>query len=176
MEAPAAREQEKMMAISESMVAPCLRLGINKAAVRAVIIFAAKSSRAYYQEAGEPAEMRCLPIASCSGKKKIRAYTRFYRKIRRPFREGARLAGYHEVERFVPIHECRQSTSAATSAKLPSREAAAMRCFAARARLAGKPGCHRHEEGATRPQAQSTVSTARRQRHVLHATVTAWET
>jgi len=85
-------------------------LGINKAAVRAVIhLSLPKSVEQYYQEAGR-AGRDALP-ADCFlfwQKKDTGLHAYFIGKIEDPAEKERAWQRYHEVERFVQSKECRQ--------------------------------------------------------------------
>ena len=113
MESAARREnQEKWMADEVPVMVGTMAfgLGINKAAVRAVIhLSLPKSVEQYYQEAGR-AGRDALP-ADCFlfwQKKDTGLHTFFIGKIEDPGEKARAWQRYHEVERFVQSSECRQ--------------------------------------------------------------------
>jgi ATP-dependent DNA helicase RecQ len=113
MESAARREnQEKWMADEVRVVVATLAfgLGINKAAVRAVIhLSLPKSVEQYYQEAGR-AGRDALP-ADCFlfwQKKDTGLHAYFIGKIVDAAEKERAWQRYHEVERFVQSAECRQ--------------------------------------------------------------------
>src|SRR5712692_6770322 len=113
MESAARREnQEKWMADEVPVMVGTMAfgLGINKAAVRAVIhLSLPKSVEQYYQEAGR-AGRDALP-ADCFlfwQKKDIGLHAYFIGKIEDPAEKERAWQRYHEVERFVQSTECRQ--------------------------------------------------------------------
>jgi ATP-dependent DNA helicase RecQ len=113
MESAARREnQEKWMADEVRVMVGTIAfgLGINKAAVRAVIhLSLPKSVEQYYQEAGR-AGRDALP-ADCFlfwQKKDTGLHAFFIGKIEDPGEKERAWQRYHEVERFVQSKECRQ--------------------------------------------------------------------
>jgi len=113
MESAARREnQEKWMADELRVMVGTMAfgLGINKAAVRAVIhLSLPKSVEQYYQEAGR-AGRDALP-ADCFlfwQKKDTGLHAYFIGKIEDPAEKERAWQRYHEVERFVRSTECRQ--------------------------------------------------------------------
>jgi len=113
MESAARREnQEKWMADEVRVMVGTMAfgLGINKAAVRAVIhLSLPKSVEQYYQEAGR-AGRDALP-SDCFlfwQKKDTGLHAFFIGKIEDPAEKGRAWQRYHEVERFVQSTECRQ--------------------------------------------------------------------
>src|SRR5713101_19494 len=113
MESAARREnQEKWMADEVRVMVGTMAfgLGINKAAVRAVIhLSLPKSVEQYYQEAG-CAGRDALP-ADCFlfwQKKDTGLHAFFIGKIGDPSEKERAWQRYHEVERFVQSTECRQ--------------------------------------------------------------------
>jgi ATP-dependent DNA helicase RecQ len=113
MESAARREnQEKWMADEVRVMVGTMAfgLGINKAAVRAVIhLSLPKSVEQYYQEAGR-AGRDALP-ADCFlfwQKKDTGLHAYFIGKIEDPAEKERAWQRYHEVERFVQSTECRQ--------------------------------------------------------------------
>jgi len=113
MESTARREnQEKWMADEVRVMVGTMAfgLGINKAAVRAVIhLSLPKSVEQYYQEAGR-AGRDALP-ADCFlfwQKKDTGLHAYFIGKIEDPGEKERAWQRYHEVERFVQSKECRQ--------------------------------------------------------------------
>jgi ATP-dependent DNA helicase RecQ len=113
MEGTARREnQEKWMADEVRVMVGTMAfgLGINKAAVRAVIhLSLPKSVEQYYQEAGR-AGRDALP-ADCFlfwQKKDTGLHGYFIGKIEDPAEKERAWQRYHEVERFVQSKECRQ--------------------------------------------------------------------
>jgi ATP-dependent DNA helicase RecQ len=113
MESAARREnQEKWMADEVRVMVGTMAfgLGINKAAVRAVIhLSLPKSVEQYYQEAGR-AGRDALP-ADCFlfwQKKDTGLHAFFIGKIEDPAEKERAWQRYHEVERFVQSKECRQ--------------------------------------------------------------------
>jgi ATP-dependent DNA helicase RecQ len=113
MESRARREnQEKWMADEVRVMVGTMAfgLGINKAAVRAVIhLSLPKSVEQFYQEAGR-AGRDALP-ADCFlfwQKKDTGLHTYFIGKIEDPAEKERAWQRYHEVERFVQSTECRQ--------------------------------------------------------------------
>ncbi len=113
MESAARREnQEKWMADEVRVMVGTMAfgLGINKAAVRAVIhLSLPKSVEQYYQEAGR-AGRDALP-ADCFlfwQKKDAGLHAFFIGKIEDPSEKERAWQRYHEVERFVQSAECRQ--------------------------------------------------------------------
>jgi ATP-dependent DNA helicase RecQ len=113
MESTARREnQEKWMADEVRVMVGTMAfgLGINKAAVRAVIhLSLPKSVEQYYQEAGR-AGRDALP-ADCFlfwQKKDTGLHAFFIGKIEDPGEKERAWQRYHEVERFVQSEECRQ--------------------------------------------------------------------
>ena len=113
MESAARREnQEKWMADEVRVMVGTMAfgLGINKAAVRAVIhLSLPKSVEQYYQEAGR-AGRDALP-SDCFlfwQKKDTGLHAFFIGKIEDPAEKGRAWQRYHEVERFVESTECRQ--------------------------------------------------------------------
>jgi len=113
MESAARREnQEKWMADEVRVMVGTMAfgLGINKAAVRAVIhLSLPKSVEQYYQEAGR-AGRDALP-ADCFlfwQKKDTGLHAFFIGKIVDPGEKERAWQRYHEVERFVQSKECRQ--------------------------------------------------------------------
>jgi len=113
MESAARREnQEKWMADEVRVMVGTIAfgLGINKAAVRAVIhLSLPKSVEQYYQEAGR-AGRDALP-ADCFlfwQKKDTGLHAFFIGKIEDPAEKDRAWQRYHEVERFVQSTECRQ--------------------------------------------------------------------
>src|SRR5438309_7470461 len=113
MESAARREnQEKWMADEVRVMVGTMAfgMGINKAAVRAVIhLSLPKSVEQYYQEAGR-AGRDALP-ADCFlfwQKKDIGLHAFFIGKIEDPVEKGRAWQRYREVERFVQSTECRQ--------------------------------------------------------------------
>jgi len=113
MESAARREnQEKWMADEVRVMVGTMAfgLGINKAAVRAVIhLSLPKSVEQYYQEAGR-AGRDALP-ADCFlfwQKKDTGLHAFFIGKIEDPAEKNRAWQRYHEVERFVQSKECRQ--------------------------------------------------------------------
>ena len=113
MESAARREnQEKWMADEVRVMVGTMAfgLGINKAAVRAVIhLSLPKSVEQYYQEAGR-AGRDALP-ADCFlfwQKKDTGLHAFFIGKIEDPSEKERAWQRYHEVERFVQSTECRQ--------------------------------------------------------------------
>jgi ATP-dependent DNA helicase RecQ len=113
MEGAARREnQEKWMADEVRVMVGTMAfgLGINKAAVRAVIhLSLPKSVEQYYQEAGR-AGRDALP-ADCFlfwQKKDTGLHAFFIGKIVDPTEKERAWQRYHEVERFVQSKECRQ--------------------------------------------------------------------
>ena len=113
MESAARREnQEKWMADEVRVMVGTMAfgLGINKAAVRAVIhLSLPKSVEQYYQEAGR-AGRDALP-AHCFlfwQKKDTGLHAFFIGKIEDPSEKERAWQRYHEVERFVQSTECRQ--------------------------------------------------------------------
>jgi ATP-dependent DNA helicase RecQ len=113
MESAARREnQEKWMADEVRVMVGTMAfgLGINKAAVRAVIhLSLPKSVEQYYQEAGR-AGRDALP-ADCFlfwQKKDTGLHAFFIGKIEDPAEKERAWQRYHEVERFVQSTECRQ--------------------------------------------------------------------
>jgi len=113
MESAARREnQEKWMADEVRVMVGTMAfgLGINKAAVRAVIhLSLPKSVEQFYQEAGR-AGRDALP-ADCFlfwQKKDTGLHAYFIGKIEDPAEKERAWQRYHEVERFVQSKECRQ--------------------------------------------------------------------
>ena len=113
MESAARREnQEKWMADEVRVMVGTMAfgLGINKAAVRAVIhLSLPKSVEQYYQEAGR-AGRDALP-ADCFlfwQKKDTGLHAFFIGKIEDPGEKERAWQRYHEVERFVQSKDCRQ--------------------------------------------------------------------
>jgi ATP-dependent DNA helicase RecQ len=113
MESAARREnQEKWMADEVRVMVGTMAfgLGINKAAVRAVIhLSLPKSVEQFYQEAGR-AGRDALP-ADCFlfwQKKDAGLHAYFIGKIEDPAEKERAWQRYHEVERFVQSKECRQ--------------------------------------------------------------------
>jgi ATP-dependent DNA helicase RecQ len=113
MESAARREhQEKWMADEVRVMVGTMAfgLGINKAAVRAVIhLSLPKSVEQYYQEAGR-AGRDALP-ADCLlfwQKKDTGLHAFFIGKIEDPAEKERAWQRYHQVERFVQSKECRQ--------------------------------------------------------------------
>jgi ATP-dependent DNA helicase RecQ len=113
MEGAARREnQEKWMADEVRVMVGTMAfgLGINKAAVRAVIhLSLPKSVEQYYQEAGR-AGRDALP-ADCFlfwQKKDTGLHAFFIGKIEDPSEKERAWQRYHEIERFVQSTECRQ--------------------------------------------------------------------
>ncbi len=113
MQSAARREnQEKWMADEVRVMVGTMAfgLGINKAAVRAVIhLSLPKSVEQYYQEAGR-AGRDALP-ADCFlfwQKKDTGLHAFFIGKIEDPAEKERAWQRYHEVERFVQSKECRQ--------------------------------------------------------------------
>ncbi len=113
MESAARREnQEKWMADEVRVMVGTMAfgLGINKAAVRAVIhLSLPKSVEQYYQEAGR-AGRDALP-ADCFlfwQKKDTGLHAFFIGKIEDPAEKERAWQRYHEIERFVQSTECRQ--------------------------------------------------------------------
>ena len=113
MESAARREnQEKWMADEVRVMVGTMAfgLGINKAAVRAVIhLSLPKSVEQYYQEAGR-AGRDALP-ADCFlfwQKKDTGLHAFFIGKIEDPGEKERAWQRYHEVDRFVQSKECRQ--------------------------------------------------------------------
>jgi ATP-dependent DNA helicase RecQ len=113
MESAARRQnQEKWMADEVRVMVGTMAfgLGINKAAVRAVIhLSLPKSVEQYYQEAGR-AGRDALP-ADCFlfwQKKDTGLHAFFIGKIEDPAEKERAWQRYHEVERFVKSTECRQ--------------------------------------------------------------------
>src|SRR4030088_889221 len=113
MDSGARREnQEKWMAREVRVMVGTMAfgLGINKAAVRAVIhLSLPKSVEQYYQEAGR-AGRDALP-ADCFlfwQKKDTGLHAFFIGKIEDPAEKNRAWQRYHEVERFVESTECRQ--------------------------------------------------------------------
>src|SRR5712671_2099930 len=113
MEGAARREnQEKWMADEVRVMVGTMAfgLGINKAAVRAVIhLSLPKSVEQYYQEAGR-AGRDALP-ADCFlfwQRKDTGLHAFFIGKIEDPAEKERAWQRYHEVERFVQSKECRQ--------------------------------------------------------------------
>src|SRR6266403_2149579 len=113
MESAARREnQEKWIADEVRVMVGTMAfgLGINKAAVRAVIhLSLPKSVEQYYQEAGR-AGRDALP-ADCFlfwQKKDTGLHAFFIGKIEDPSEKERAWQRYHEVERFVQSTECRQ--------------------------------------------------------------------
>src|SRR6266566_1544580 len=113
MQSSARREnQEKWMADEVRVMVGTMAfgLGINKAAVRAVIhLSLPKSVEQYYQEAGR-AGRDALP-ADCFlfwQEKDIGLHAFFIGKIEDPVEKGRAWQRYREVERFVQSTECRQ--------------------------------------------------------------------
>jgi ATP-dependent DNA helicase RecQ len=113
MESAARREnQDKWMADEVRVMVGTMAfgLGINKAAVRAVIhLSLPKSVEQYYQEAGR-AGRDALP-ADCFlfwQKKDIGLHAFFIGKIEDPAEKERAWQRYHEVERCVQSKECRQ--------------------------------------------------------------------
>ena len=113
MESAARREnQEQWMADEVRVMVGTMAfgLGINKAAVRAVIhLSLPKSVEQYYQEAGR-AGRDALP-ADCFlfwQKKDTGLHAFFIGKIEDPGEKERAWQRYHEVERFVQSKECRQ--------------------------------------------------------------------
>ncbi len=113
MESTARREnQEKWMADEVRVMVGTMAfgLGINKAAVRAVIhLSLPKSVEQYYQEAGR-AGRDALP-ADCLlfwQRKDTGLHAFFIGKIEDPAEKERAWQRYHEVERFVQSTECRQ--------------------------------------------------------------------
>jgi ATP-dependent DNA helicase RecQ len=113
MESAARREnQEKWMADEVRVMVGTMAfgLGINKAAVRAVIhLSLPKSVEQYYQEAGR-AGRDALP-ADCFlfwQKKDTGLHAFFIGKIEDPVEKERAWQRYHEVDRFVQSKECRQ--------------------------------------------------------------------
>ncbi len=113
MEGRARREnQEKWMADEVRVMVGTMAfgLGINKAAVRAVIhLSLPKSVEQYYQEAGR-AGRDALP-ADCFlfwQKRDTGLHAFFIGKIEDPGEKERAWQRYHEVERFVQSKECRQ--------------------------------------------------------------------
>jgi ATP-dependent DNA helicase RecQ len=113
MESAARREnQEKWMADEVRVMVGTMAfgLGINKAAVRAVIhLSLPKSVEQFYQEAGR-AGRDALP-ADCFlfwQRKDTGLHAYFIGKIEDPAEKDRAWQRYHEVERFVQSTECRQ--------------------------------------------------------------------
>jgi ATP-dependent DNA helicase RecQ len=113
MESTARRtNQEKWMADEVRVMVGTMAfgLGINKAAVRAVIhLSLPKSVEQYYQEAGR-AGRDALP-ADCFlfwQKKDVGLHVFFIGKMEDPTEKDRAWQRYHEVERFVQSTECRQ--------------------------------------------------------------------
>jgi len=113
MESAARREnQEKWMADEVRVMVGTMAfgLGINKAAVRAVIhLSLPKSVEQFYQEAGR-AGRDALP-ADCFlfwQKKDTGLHAYFIGKIEDPGEKERAWQRYHEVERFVQSNDCRQ--------------------------------------------------------------------
>jgi len=113
MESAARREnQEKWMADEVRVMVGTMAfgLGINKAAVRAVIhLSLPKSVEQFYQEAGR-AGRDALP-ADCFlfwQKKDTGLHAYFIGKIEDPGEKERAWQRYHEVERFVQSKDCRQ--------------------------------------------------------------------
>ena len=113
MESAARREnQEKWMADEVRVMVGTMAfgLGINKAAVRAVIhLSLPKSVEQYYQEAGRAG--RDALAADCFlfwQKKDTGLHAFFIGKIEDPAEKERAWQRYHEVERFVQSKECRQ--------------------------------------------------------------------
>jgi ATP-dependent DNA helicase RecQ len=113
MESGARREnQEKWMADEVRVMVGTMAfgLGINKAAVRAVIhLSLPKSVEQYYQEAGRAG--RDSLSADCFlfwQKKDTGLHAFFIGKIEDPGEKARAWQRYHEVERFVQSKECRQ--------------------------------------------------------------------
>jgi ATP-dependent DNA helicase RecQ len=113
MESATRREnQEKWMADEVRVMVGTMAfgLGINKAAVRAVIhLSLPKSVEQYYQEAGR-AGRDALP-ADCFlfwQKKDTGLHAFFIGKVEDPGEKERAWQRYHEVERFVQSTECRQ--------------------------------------------------------------------
>src|SRR6202158_1591913 len=113
MESAARREnQEKWMADEVRVMVGTMAfgLGINKAAVRAVIhLSLPKSVEQYYQEAGRAG--RDALLADCFlfwQKKDTGLHAYFIGKIEDPGEKERAWQRYHEVERFVQSTDCRQ--------------------------------------------------------------------
>src|ERR1700687_499727 len=113
MESTTRREnQEKWMADEVRVMVGTMAfgLGINKAAVRAVIhLSLPKSVEQYYQEAGRAG--RDALLADCFlfwQKKDTGLHAYFIGKIEDPGEKERAWQRYHEVERFVQSTDCRQ--------------------------------------------------------------------
>ncbi len=167
MESAARREnQEKWMADEVRVMVGTMAfgLGINKAAVRAVIhLSLPKSVEQYYQEAGR-AGRDALP-ADCFlfwQKKDTGLHAFFIGKIEDPSEKERAWQRYHEVERFVQSTECRQRHVCRHFGEAPKWEACGNCdvCAAVPDWLETGLQSPRRRRDATR-KPQSTVSTAR---------------
>jgi len=173
MESAARREnQEKWMADEVRVMVGTMAfgLGINKAAVRAVIhLSLPKSVEQYYQEAGR-AGRDTLP-ADCFlfWQRKTPACTRFHWQNRgtRP-KKNAPGSGTTKSKSSCNPRNADSATSASTSEKSPSGNSAAIAMRVRRRRTGWKSSCNLRGESAT-PFANRRLSTRQRrdpQRHV----------
>jgi ATP-dependent DNA helicase RecQ len=180
MESAARREnQEKWMADEVHVMVGTMAfgLGINKAAVRAVIhLSLPKSVEQYYQEAGR-AGRDALP-ADCFlfwQKKDTGLHAFFIGKIEDPEEKEHAWQRYHEVERFVQSTECRQRHICRHFGEIPKWESCGNcdACAAAPDWLEIEVQSQRRKRDATRKPLTAVSTTRPAAARPAMATVTA---